>query len=103
MFTKSVLYLDGPHTSSSSSLPGFKIRSPSGDSSSCPSLKKYIKKTKDESVPSSDVTVGRWRWNDVGRKANKKSKVFIHDKITDGNEIIKVGDYAIFLNNKRYS
>jgi len=92
--------LDGPITSPSSSLPGFKIRNPSGDSSSCPSLKKYMKRTKDESLLSSDVTVGRWRWDDVGRKANKKSKLFIHDKITDGKETIKVGDYAIFLNNK---
>jgi len=43
------------------------------------------------------VTKRRWRWADGGVITSQRSKLLHHRQITDGKEILEVGETAVFL------
>ena len=74
-------------------VPSFKIKTPTEN------REPIVQKT--ESSRLKQKSVNRWRWLGEGWKAKKRSKVVFHDTITDGDQILSIGDHAVFHNDTR--
>jgi len=72
-------------------VPSFKIKTPTEN------REPIVQKTESSSLK--QKSVNRWRWLGEGWKAKKRSKVVFHDTITDGDQILSIGDHAVFHND----
>jgi len=78
-----------PEEKESVSLPGFKIvTSPSSEKARRGGVARSEKKK---------ISGRRWRWADRGVVTSPRSKVLHHRQITDGTEVLEVGETAVFL------
>jgi len=82
-----------PEEKESFSLPGFKIvTSPNTEKP-----RRGVGVARLEKKKEITVTNRRWRWADGGVITSQRSKVLHHRQITDGKEILEVGETAVFL------